>query len=467
VPEGAEVTVETILRSAQVGGEVDVRVELDGQPAANQAVVLQSGSAAGAAAVSLSFTPRQRGLVHGRVYFQQADPLAMDNTRYFTLEVTPPAQALMIRDPATVGRGDPAGFLLGHAIVPAAMGAGQPYWISRQTITADRLDAAQLAGSRIVVLADVSSLLEGQWKELEKFLRAGGNVWVVIGSLLSPASYNSPAAQAILPAAVGELETLPKRVSWQGPRQSEPMLQPFTGDANPPLTDVRCDRRFRLTSQAGDAHVVLRYADDKPAILTRTVGGGTVVLWNFSPVREFSNLAGLAQFPILAQRTARLLAGQAAGDLHYTWGATAVVPIPKSMDSALMTVRRPSAPAEEPIVRNLSERALSLPCDRLGDWTVQFAQGADRLVRGFSVNADFEESDLTRATAQDLQRLMPADHLVIASDLNDLVQRRKTVTQPLDLAIPLLLGLLALMIGESYFANRFYRQDETQQTPAA
>jgi hypothetical protein len=136
------------------------------------------------------------------------------------------------------------------------------------------------------------------------------------------------------------------------------------------------------------------------------------------------------------------------------------------MDSAVMTVRRPSAPAEEPIVRNLSERALSLPCDRLGDWTVQFAQGAQRVVRGFSVNADFEESDLTRATPQDLQRIMPADHLVIATDLNDLVERRKTVTQPLDLAIPLLLGLLALMIGESYFANRFYRQDDARQQPA-
>jgi hypothetical protein len=88
------------------------------------------------------------------------------------------------------------------------------------------------------------------------------------------------------------------------------------------------------------------------------------------------------------------------------------------------------------------------------------------VARGVRVNAAPEESDLTRATPQDLQRIVPADHLVVASDLNDLVERRKTVTQPLDLAIPLLLALLALMIGESYFANRFYRQDDAQQQPA-
>jgi len=45
----------------------------------------------------------------------------------------------------------------------------------------------------------------------------------------------------------------------------------------------------------------------------------------------------------------------------------------------------------------------------------------------------------------------------------DLTRLRRMVTEPLDLAVPLLLGLLVLLIAESFFANRFYRQDASHQ----
>ena len=460
VPQGAEVAIETLVRSAQVGGEVDVRVELNGRPVDSRPVVLRPGAAA---AVTLTFSPQEVGLAHGRVMFRQDDPLAMDNVRYFTLHVGPPVRALIVRDPATVGRGDQTSFLMGHAVAPAGAAAAKGHWIHRETITADRLDGPRLGSQTMVVLADVSSLSERQWKDLEKFLRGGGHVWIVIGSLVSASSYNSPAAQRILPAAMGELEILPDRVGWRGDKQSEPMLSPFATDANPPLSEVRCRRRFRLASVASDAHVILQYADEKPAILTRGVGDGSVVLWNFSPVREFSNLAGLAQFPVLVQRTARLLASRSEMETAYLWGRAASVPIPRSMGNAMMTVRKPGSAAEEPVVRAMHQRVLTLPADRLGHWTVEFTEGQTRLRRGFSVNADFGESDLAAVDADDLREILPADRLVLASDLADLVERRRTVTEALDLAIPILLVLLLLMTGESFFANRFYRQDESRQ----
>jgi len=460
VPQGAEVVIETLVRSAQVAGEVDVRVELNGEPVDSRPVALRPGAAA---AVTLSFSPRRIGLAHGRVMFRQDDPLAMDNVRYFTLHVGEPAEALIVRDRATVGRGDQISFLMGHALAPAARGASKGHWIGRETITADRLEAQRLRSKRIVVLADVSALSERQWKDLEKFLRDGGHVWVVIGRLVSALSYNSPAAQRILPAVLGELEVLPEPVGWRGAKPSEPMLSPFAAGANPPLSEVRCRRRLRLASIASDAHVVLRYADEKPAILTRRVGEGSVVLWNFSPVRGFSNLVGLAQFPILVQRTARLLASGAEMETAYRWGQIASVPIPRSAQSALMTVRRPHSAAEEPVVRALHQRVLNLRADRLGHWTVEFTEGDTRLRRGFSVNADFAESDLTPVGAEDLRKILPADRLVVARDLAHLAERRRRVTQALDLAVPILLALLLLMTGESFFANRFYRQEEGPQ----
>ena len=463
MPAGAEAAVETVLRGAQVGGEIEVRLELDGRAVAGESVVLQP---AAAAAVTLALRPERLGVAHGRVFFRQSDPLAVDNTRYFTLNVGPPARALVVRDPATIGRGDLTSFLMGHALAPPAAGGGPAPWLARETVLADRLDAARLAGARIVVLADVSSLAEAQWKALEGFARGGGGVWVVIGSLVSAASYNSPAAQRLLPAAVGEMELLASPAAWRAGARGEPMLDPFAAEDNPPLSEVQCHRRLRLASAAPDAHVVLRYADEKPAILLRTVGAGSAVLWNFSPAPEFSNLAGLAQFPILAQRTARLLATDAAEGTLYLWGQTATVLVPRSMNAARATVRRPGGRLAEPVPCAPRQQAVSFLCDRLGHWTVQFAEGDRRVERGFSVNADPAESDRTPADGDALRKLLPAGDVLIASSMDDLAERRRTVSQPLDLAVPILLALLVLMTAESFFANRFYRH-EPPGPPAA
>jgi len=456
VPNGAEVALETVVRSAQVGGEIEVRVELAGRPVASRSVVLQPGAAT---PVTLTFRPDREGVAHGRVSFQQDDPLRIDNVRYFTLTVGPPARALLVRDPATVGRGDPTSFLMGHAIAALSSAGGRTRWLARETITADRLDASRLAGARFVLLTDVSSLAERQWRTLETYARGGGHVWIVIGSLVSAASYNTASARRVVPAALGEMETLAPPAAWRPEARGETMLQPFATGANPPLSEVRCTRRFRLSRLAAGAEVVLRYADDRPAIVRRAVGDGSAVLWNFSPVRGFSNLAGLAQFPVLAQRTARLLSAEIGERTMYLWGESATVSAPRAMGGAMVTVRRPGSPVERPVPRDARRGTVTFPADAPGAWTVQFAEAERRVLRGFSVNVDPAESDLTPADVEDLRLAIPSERLVVASGLADLAEHRRTVTQPLDLMVPLLLAVLVLMTGESYFANRFYRTD--------
>jgi len=456
VPVGSEVAVEAVVRSARVGGELEVLAELDGRVVDSRSVTLQPG---GSASVVLTFRPARGGVAHGRVFFRQDDPLAMDNARYFTLHVQPAAGMLIVRDPSTVGRGDPASFLMGHAIAPGAAAGG---WIRRETVSADRLTAERIAGRRIVMLANVSSLSAAQWGLLDRFVRAGGGVWIVAGPMMSPTSYNSQAAQRIMPAAIGATEGLAEPVAFGRGRQGDPMLQPFATGANPPLSDVRCDRRLRLAGVGADAQIPLRYADGREAIVARTVGGGQVVLWTFSPVRGSSNLAGLEQFVILAVRTAKLLAVGPGEQTMFHWGRSASVAVPRSMPNALATVRRPGSRREQPALIGLHQRVLTLPADRLGHWTVQFAEGADRVARGFSVNVEADESDLTPVTAEELAVAFPPGQLLIASSVEDLARLRRTIRQPLDLAVPILLAVLALLIGESFFANRFYR---TEQAP--
>ncbi len=453
VPVGAAVTVDVPLTASELAGEVTVRAELDGRTVDQETVRLAAG---GSVVVKLDVRPREAGVRHGRIVLQQGDALELDDVRYFTLQVGPAGQVLVLRDAATVGRGDETSFLMASAVAPPGSSAGGGHWVQRRTLTPETLTPKDLQEARIVVLANVSALPEAQWRQLEQFVRGGGHVWVVAGELTSAAGYNSPSAQHILPAAIQSVETLGEPLGWQS-ASGHAMLDPFADQPNPPLAAVVCKRRLVLGEAAGDARVVLRYADEVPAILTRPVGAGSAVLWNFSPARSFSNLAGLAQFPILTQRTVRLLLGGEALQTGALLGRTVTLSPPQATAATVATIRRPSGEDAETVVLGGRKRALTVPADERGHWGVEFASGEMRHERGFSVNTAATESDLTGMEDRALTEAFGADKVLIAADADELARHRRTVAMPLDLTAPLLLVLLALLIAESFFANRFYR----------
>ena len=462
VPADTEVALETTLASTGIGGEFTVQAALGGKAVDRQTVRLSPG---GAVPVTLKVRPQSAGVRHGRIVLSQDDPLEMDNVRYFTLQVGAPAQVLVVRDATTVGRGDETSFLMANAIAPAGARAGDGAWVRRRTITADHLATEELRDVRIVLLANVSALSAAQWQQLESFVRRGGHVWVVAGELVSAAGYNGPAAQRIMPAAIRSLEKLPAPTGWKAPG-AQGVLEPFANQPNPPLSAVLCKRRLAISATASDAHAILDYADGVPAIISRRVGDGSVMLWNFSPARPFSNLAALAQFPILAQSTVRLLSGGAKTDLLHVLGRSVSLAMPQSMAGAVATVRPPGEAQPDTAVLGKRRRTLSITANVPGHWNVEFVSGDERERRGFSVNTAPSESNLSGADEQRLAEAVGKDNLLIVSDLAELDRHRKRVAQPLDLTAPLLLAALALLIGESYFANRFYRTDTVPENPA-
>lgn len=456
LPVGVDVTVETLVRSSQLSGEFDVRADLDGLAVDHQTVHLQAGDSK---AVALTIRPKRQGVVHGKVSLGQKDALEMDNVRYFTLRVGSPATVLIVRDPATVGRGDETSFLMANAIAPAAARAGGT-WVRRQTITADRLDAKKLAEVSVVLLADVASPGQAQWKSLADFVGRGGHLWVVVGLLVSPPAYNSSEAQRLMPLSLKSLEILDAPVGWRLDQAGHPMLAPFAGRDNPPLSEVMCRRRFTVQSTAEDANVLLRYTDAAPAIVLRTIGRGSVLIWNFSPSRSFSNLARLGQFPILVQQAIRLLVGGGDVKTVYSWGKSVTVPFPRSLPAAVVTVSRPSSQGEVPARASIQGRTVTLLADEAGAWTLRFSAGGRSIMRGFSVNPAAGESDLTPIEPSKVVAMFPSDSVLIARTAAEIAHKERMVARPLDLAVPILLVLLVLMTGESFFANRFYRRGQ-------
>lgn len=463
VPIGVETLIETVLHSRRAGGQVRVQVELDGRKVEERPVSLPASSSE---PLRFTVSPRREGVVHGRVILDSADPLAADNVRHFTLQVNSPTELLVLRDPTTIGRGDWTTFLMSNAIAPSGQGPGRRASVRRKTISADRLAAAHLTSPHVVLASNVSSLPAAQWALLETYVRQGGRLWIVAGPLTSPEGYNGNEAQRVMPVSLEAQEELARPVAWRTDRLDHPMLTPFAGRENPPLSAVRCARRFGVKTVAGDADTLLKYADDVPAIVLRRVGAGRVLLWNFSPAEQFSNLAGLEQFPILARRATKVLTGQVRAETMYLCGASVVVPFPRRLAAAGVTLRRPGADSDRPVSADVGGRTVTVLADRPGAYRARFTRGDLYAGRGFSVNVSPAESDMRSIEPDKLSAMFPSDALVVARDATAVRRAWRGEELALDLTIPLLLALVLLMTGESFFANRFYRRSAMPSDPA-
>ena len=351
---------------------------------------------------------------------------------------------------------------MANAITPPLRGVGaRP---GRRTISPERLSAESLTAAPLVVLAGASALREMQWKLLEKHIRRGGALWVVVGSMVSGDSYNTASAQRLIPLNLTGQEELSPPMGWKSPDLTRPLFQPFAdSDANIPLlSDVRCIRRFGVESVASDAEVTIRYTDGVPAIATRSVGAGQVVFWNFSPTRSWSNLGRLGgQLVMLAQRTAELLLGGEQGQTQFAWGQTAELAIPAAFRKPSITLRRPSDESDlamESTMYNLRRRVMMIPADQLGGYTLTFTEADRTFAEGFSVNVPIGESDLQTLKPEEIVDNFPPGDMAVISSAADWTGATGKTSPPLDLLPPLLLILLVLLTCESYFANRFYKE---------
>jgi len=463
VPAGSGTEVSLTLASLGVDGECMLQLDLCDEPVGQWSQAVQAG---GAVRLTREVRPRVQGVAQGRVMLSQGDNLEMDNERFFTLRVGSAARVLMVRDGMNVGSGDATSRLMSAAVMPGGVG------VRGESVVSGQLGQADLSPFDGVVLANVSGLTREQWAKLDAYVRGGGWLWVVPGELVSVGAYNAPEAQRLLPAALGELHTVPGGVRF-GEAAEHPLVSPFVGGANPlrgggenpPLSEVTVWRRWAVSSRAEEAEVALSYADGPAAILRRPVGQGSCVLWTFSPAREFSDLAPRGQFPILAQQTVRLMEADQDVRTLYTLGETARVPFPRKMASPVVTVRRPGQAGEAAETPPGDAREVTVRADRVGQYVVSFAQDDRRWEFGFSVNAPAVESDLATVPADRIgEKFPPGRFRVLTPDQAGEADER-IVEKTLDLTGPLLLTLLLLLTGEAFFANRFYKRAASFTAP--
>jgi hypothetical protein len=477
---GAELTIETQLRASGVGGERTVELSLeqpdptlpiirDGQPVlpklvrrGSQSVKLEPESQQ---RVRFSVRGLEPGVHQGQVRIVGEDGLALDDVRFFAVEVQPAWPVLIVSPP------DVSPKYLVEALAPRELRETGQARFHVETLDQSRLASHELADYRAIALLDPKPLTPGDWNKLAAFAESGGGVAIFLGHNADPpASFQDPAALAVLGGTLTR-QTRTAGDIYLAPRSYDhPILGVFRQlETNIPWDRFPVHYHWNLDELGPNARNIVPYSSGKPAVAENRLGRGSVLVMT-TPISDPARPAGYAAWNelatgedawpcfVLVNEMFVHLVQSGQSRLNLLAGETAVLP---------------NDPADYPERYQLFT-PLDQPQDLLareGRVTVRFTDnpGAYRLrgqhhglpiVRGFAVNLPADSSDLSRLPREKLDELLGKGRYQLARSQDEIdraVGNDRIGSEFYPLLVVLLVVGLAL---EHVLANRFYRRDD-------
>ena len=469
VADGGAVTITAAIDGIGHEGEVALTVDLlvinaagKRVPRGSTEVKLMGGAAATASLVADGLTGP---FVQGELRLRSSDPLAADDVAYFTVAVASAPRVLVVAPTA-----QEAAYLVESLAPRQEVERGRARFRCDH-IPPNRLADATLSDYRTVILLNVPEVAEESWSALERFVESGGGLGVVLGSSVhwqqdrgvKPSSYNSPAAQAVLPATldVSRKFTPPEYLDLRN--ATHPALKLFAdlgGAGDLVLRDVRL--YWRLESGPG-SQVVARFTGDAhdPALLERSLGNGrTLMLATALDLRwGWNDLARSDWFVVLVDQLVGYLAQRSGESYTYEANTSLAVQLFPTRSVTEFSVVAPDGSQRPGQSRNGQVLTIDVS-EALGHYQVRGRGDASNWVSGFSLNLDAAERDLSRLAAEDLDALLGADRYQVATDLEELERSVGDMRIGREVFPMLLLLLLLVFCSEHLVANRFYESDQ-------
>jgi hypothetical protein len=348
------------------------------------------------------------------------DLFPLDDRRRARVEVSRGVRVLVVDgDPRTVRTEDETFFL------EAALRAGGAGF-SLTTALPDELPVTELGGFAAVFLANVAKPSEDLARALQKYVEAGGGLFVSVGDRVDADAWNQR-MKALLPQPLGlrrtaaaapgratEGETVDLRPAERlAPLDRRlPLLASFPAKGDG-LASARFFQ-FMLLEPVPDApgrSVVLRYENGAPALVVSEVGRGRVMLLTTTVDREWTDLPIRPGFLPLMQEAARFLAGAPGSESISSLTVGQRREIGLSPEDARVEIVKPGGQSRwiTPEARAAETRAPEgrgrrtvtfTETDEPGLYTVRASRAdgtvAERAAESFVVNLDPAESDPAR-----------------------------------------------------------------------
>ena len=342
-----------------------------------------------------------------------------------------------------------------RAALAADSGQGDSGLFQTRTIRPGDLDGEVLGDCDLVVLGDVPRLSEQTWKRLRRYVESGGGVMMFLGDGVRPENYRRaggrrPAKERLLPVLldglVDHLDSEPA-VGFTISDAGHPILADFAGHDRGGLLLARVRRYRRIAENPPSVgadptlRTVLSFSSGGPALLSKRLGRGRVLIWLVGPDMNASNLPAKPDFLPLMLNASLFAARDEGGGHNVFVGDTLLQPIGAENAQRPVTVVLPDG------------RATLVPPEPLGGApAVRFAvtdqPGIYRVESGdtaalFSVNVRTANSDLRMVDEAALKEAFGPQAAVIAR-----AEKTMTVAAPprefAGLAMFLLLGVVVL-----------------------
>lgn len=231
------------------------------------------------------------------------DALRADNVAWRVLEPSARTPVVVLTDDDVQAPGT-AGYYLLRALAPTT---DIPTRFAPQPVRPAELTDASISGAAAVVVGELPGLSGEQAQRLVEYVRQGGGLVLFCGD--GPVDRNLQA----LETAAGSGEFLPwslgvRRSSAAGSgrrlgsaRWQSRWLRAFDEQSQLALQEIHFARSWSAGTLAPTAEILLTFDDGTPAVGTRALGRGIVVVCGFSPDATTGDLARHGAFVALTQ----------------------------------------------------------------------------------------------------------------------------------------------------------------------
>jgi len=416
--------------------------------------------------VFMTLTGIEPGTHQGKFRFSTPDALPMDDQCWFTLSMQPEQKVLVFAPPPV----SETALFLRYALDTV------PFAVETKPMTELAGTAmSELQEYQAVMLLDPSPQLPGIWKKLADYVSAGYGVGTFLGPHVdsqtdSLASFNHANATEVLGAKLVRQARNPDGI-WIVPGVS-PIFVPFRSidmDLNNFPWDAQLIYRYwELGELSSRADIAASFSDNRPAIITQTVGRGCTVMVT-TPVSETADTAAYWNdlprgeaawmFMLLAEGIAKHLVGMGSQKSNFTVGESVVLRPGMPMLPASCLLSTPQGTSErltpDPVRREIVISRTTEP----GNYRVRSGgAGQSALDMGFSANLRSGETRLQRVDKAVLDRHFGADKYQVVRTPQEIefgIARRR-VGQEIYAAMMLLLA--CVFATEYLFANRIYQR---------
>lgn len=375
------------------------------------------------------------------------DALREDNRAEAVAVVRSSVRVACVHDPGTLSDLGRSTSLLEFALAPApGLSPFEP-----EPVTLEELPG-RAADADAFLVADVAGLPARAVEALEGAVRRGRGAAFFPGDHADAASWRSLYGEGdgLLPARIERIEEAGTAAPFRlvegaaGGAFIEP-FSPVRGD----LSRVAVWKRWSLAGDAAFRRTVLAWEDGQPALVERSFGRGTTVLWTGGLDSSWTNLAARPAFVPWVHQLARMLVGRQTERVNRAWGESSRWELPVESVGKRAELVSPEGLRQAPApVQEEGGWELPLgPFDRAGLWSLRIEGEPDVPIAAGLPEA---ELDLSRIGEDEISALAGG----IPVSFGRSWEGSEAAASGAELSRLFLFALLALFYAESWLAWR-------------